>query len=246
MNELSPHWHFKIARFINSDDVLRFQDIIEGNILEMADKVMDILKTKYLISPISYKGLQRIENLELPEDALREAIFNAIVHKDYTGAPIQLSVYNDKLILWNEGRLPDGFTIETLLDKHPSRPYNKTVAEIFFKAGFIEAWGRGISKIIKGFKLAKLPVPDFESKMGGIVVTVYRKMRGNEGLNEKLNKGLNSILVVIERNPGIQAKDISDKLNRPIKTVERQISELKKMNLIERRGSKKTGGYYAK
>ena len=96
-----PGAYFKIGRFVNSDDDLRFQDIVEGNILEMADKVMNILKTKYLISPISYKGLQRIENLELPEEALREAIFNAIVHKDYTGAPIQLSVYNDKLILWN-------------------------------------------------------------------------------------------------------------------------------------------------
>jgi len=151
-------------------------------------------------------------------------------------------VYNDKLILWNEGRLPDGFTVQTLLEKHPSRPYNKTVAEIFFKAGFIEAWGRGISKIITGFKRAKLPIPDFEAKMGGIVVTVYRKARGNEGLNE----GLNSIFVVIERNPAIQAKDISDQLNRPIKTVERQISQLKKLDLIERRGSKKTGGYYVK
>lgn len=114
------------------------------NILEMADKVMDILKTKYLISPISYKGLQRIETLELPEDALREAIFNAIVYKDYTGAPIQLSVYNDKLILWNEGRLPDGFTVQTLLDKHPSRPYNKTIAEIFLKQDLLKP-GAGAS-----------------------------------------------------------------------------------------------------
>ena len=50
---------------------------------------MDILRSKYLISPIRYAGLQRIEELEYPEDALREAILNAIVHRDYTGAPIQ-------------------------------------------------------------------------------------------------------------------------------------------------------------
>jgi ATP-dependent DNA helicase RecG len=77
----------------------------------MADKVMEILKTKYLISPINYEGLQRIEKLEIPEMALCEVIFNAIIHKDYTGAPIQLSVYNDELMLWNEGRLPEDFTI---------------------------------------------------------------------------------------------------------------------------------------
>lgn len=134
-----PSVSFKIGRFIEGDDDLRFQDVVEGNILQMADRVLDVLKSKYLISPIHYKGLQRIENLEVPENALREAIFNSIIHKDYTGAPIQLSVYNDKMILWNEGRLPEGFTVETLLQKHPSRPFNKNIANVFFKAGFIEA-----------------------------------------------------------------------------------------------------------
>ena len=75
-----PGATFKIGLFIDSDDDLRHQDIVEGNIIEMADKVLDILKTKYLISPIRYEGLQRIESLELPEDAIREAIFNAIVN----------------------------------------------------------------------------------------------------------------------------------------------------------------------
>ncbi len=73
-----PSVSFKIGRFIAGDDDLRYQDIVEGNILQMADKVMDILKTKYLISPINYEGLQRIEKLEIPEMALREVIFNAI------------------------------------------------------------------------------------------------------------------------------------------------------------------------
>jgi ATP-dependent DNA helicase RecG len=125
-----PAVSFKIGRFIDGDDDLRFQDVVDGNILQMADKVMDVLKSKYLISPIHYEGLQRIESLEVPQEALREAIFNAIIHKDYTGAPIQLSVYNNKMILWNEGRLPEGFTIETLLRKHPSRPFNKNVADV--------------------------------------------------------------------------------------------------------------------
>jgi ATP-dependent DNA helicase RecG len=73
-----PSVSFKIGRFVAGDDDLRYQDIVEGNILQMADKVMEILKTKYLISPINYEGLQRIEKLEIPEMALREVIFNAI------------------------------------------------------------------------------------------------------------------------------------------------------------------------
>ena len=238
-----PGAYFKIGRFVSSDDDLRFQDLIEGNILEMADKVMDILKTKYLISPISYKGLQRIESLELPEGALREAIFNAIVHKDYTGAPIQLSVYNDKLILWNEGRLPDGFTVQTLLEKHPSRPYNKTVAEIFFKAGFIEAWGRGISKILSGFNEYQLPLPVFESKMGGILVSIKRK---NEGVNEGVNEGISELFDLIKMHPGKRTPFLAKELKTSVKNIERWIQILKKNDKIEFIGTPKTGGYYAK
>lgn len=69
---------FRIGRFGDSDHDLRFQDVIEGNIFEMPDKVIETLRAKYLISPIRYEGLQRIEELEYPEDALREAVLNAV------------------------------------------------------------------------------------------------------------------------------------------------------------------------
>lgn len=171
-----PLVQFKIGRFGKEDYDLMFQDVIEGNILQMADKVMEVLKSKYLISPIRYEGLQRIEDLEIPEESLREAIFNAIIHKDYTGAPIQLSVYSDRLMLWNEGRLPEDFTMEMFMGKHPSKPYNKNIADVFFKAGFIEAWGRGVSKIIKGFADAGMELPTFEFSMGGLWIVIKRKV----------------------------------------------------------------------
>lgn len=242
-----PGTTFKIGRFVSNDDDLKYQDIVEGNILEMADKVLNILKTKYLISPIRYEGLQRIESLEIPEDALREAIFNAIVHKDYTGAPIQLSVYNDKLILWNEGRLPNGFTIQTLLKKHPSRPHNKTIAELFFKAGFIEAWGRGISKIMNEFKDANLPVPVFETNMGGIVVNIQRNNTKNfdEGVNEGVSEGVKQLLDIIRSSPGNRTPFFADTISTSPKNIERWIQILKKEGKIEFRGSSKKGGYYS-
>lgn len=79
------HAYFKIGRFGQSDHDLKFQDIIEGNIFEMVDRVIQILQSKYLISPIHYEGIQRKEELEYPEAALREAILNSIVHKNYAG-----------------------------------------------------------------------------------------------------------------------------------------------------------------
>ena len=74
------HAYFKIGRFGDSDHDLKFQDVIEGNIFEMIDKVIEILLSKYLTSPIHYEGMLRKEVLEYPEPALREAILNSIVH----------------------------------------------------------------------------------------------------------------------------------------------------------------------
>ena len=169
-----PGCDFRIGRFVKGDTDLIFQDSVGGDYIRMADNVIDLLKSKYLISPIHYEGLQRIEPLEIPEDALREAIFNAIIHRDQTGAHIQMKVYNDHIELWNDGGLPEGFTIDTLLGKHNSKPRNKNLAEIFYKAGFIESWGRGIEKITEGFEKAGLKKPEFQEFCGGVLVTIPR------------------------------------------------------------------------
>ena len=94
-----PLCDFRIGRFGASESDLMFQDVISGDLIRMADRVVEVLKSKYLISPIHYEGLLRIEPLEIPEDALREAISNAIIHKDYTGVHIQMKVYNDRVEL---------------------------------------------------------------------------------------------------------------------------------------------------
>lgn len=166
--------YFKIGFFGKDDTDLIFQDLVEGNILKMCDTVIKILKAKYLISPIHYEGLQRIEPLEIPEDAFREAIFNSIIHKDYMGVAIQMKVWRDRIELWNYGRLPEELTIAKLHEPHASNARNKNIAFAFYKAGFIEAWGRGISKIVTQFTEAGLKEPKFEDFCGGVRVTIYR------------------------------------------------------------------------
>src|ERR1700743_3872780 len=134
----APAAYFKIGRFGKSPSDLLYQDIVEGNILDMADTVMEILNKKYLKRPISYEGLLRKEPLEYPEQALREAILNAIIHKDYYGTTIFLSIYDDALNIWNPGKLPDTLTVEQLKSQHRSVPRNRLIADVFFKAGYIE------------------------------------------------------------------------------------------------------------
>lgn len=170
-----PDVRFKIGRFGSDASDLMFDDVIEGNILEMPDKVMRVL-TKYLISPIHYKGLRRIETLEIPYDALREILCNAIVHKDYQSNAIQMKVYNDRIEVWNPGPLPMDFPIEKLFSEHYSHARNRNIANAFYRAGFIEAWGRGIEKICNGLKSASLQPPKFEQREGGVAVTVMRDL----------------------------------------------------------------------
>ena len=86
---------------------------------------------------------------------------NSIAHKDYASAtPIQISVYDDKIMLWNPGHLPSGWTTMRLLEKHSSEPYNPDVAHAFFRAGMIEAWRRGIEKILMACQAAGVPMPE--------------------------------------------------------------------------------------
>jgi len=251
---------FKIGRFGDSDHDLRFQDVIEGNIFEMPDKVIETLRAKYLVSPIRYEGLQRIEELEYPEDALREAVLNAVIHKDYTGVHIQLSVYDDKLILWNPGKLPDKITIDKLMQKHPSIPKNRNIADIFFKAGYIEAWGRGIDKIKQGFRDAGKPDPFFEELGDGFMITLYKGAITNEtkkiaeNVTENVTENVieNVIENVVENRHGLIILKIKqnntitiDQLAAVFKitrrTIIRDIDRLKEEGRIKRIGPAKGG-----
>ena len=245
---------FKIGRFGEDEADLRSQDIVEGNILQMADRVIEILKNKYLHSYIRYDGMQRIEELEIPEDAFREILYNAIVHKQYTGAPIQMRIFEDHIELWNEGNLPENYTVETLMHKHASKPRNLNIASVFYKAGFIEAWGRGYKKIQDGFIEAKLPVPVFATTFGGIEVNIARPRAiesggQNGGQNAaQLTERQQLILTTIEKHgghvggqnggqkAGLNNEDLAKLLGISLRTIEREVVVLKKKNLIKRIG----------
>ena len=84
----------------------------------------------------------------LRKEGLREAVLNAIAHKNYaTLTPIQIRVYDDKIMIANDCVFPEDWTVENLMKPHKSRPYNPLIASTFYRAGYIESWGRGIEKI---------------------------------------------------------------------------------------------------
>lgn len=91
---------------------------------------------------------RRLEAFPFVRDAVCEAVFNAIIHNCYMyGSPIQIRIEDEAMIINNSCILPEGWTVDTLMEPHSSRPYNPDIANVFYRAGYIKHWRRGIQKI---------------------------------------------------------------------------------------------------
>ena len=239
-----PGAYIKIGYF-ESDSELKYQDEIHGSLISQADKVIDLLYTKYLKANITYQGVTRIETYPFPKEAIREAVFNAIVHKFYGNLiPIQISVYEDKLYIANDCIFPEDWTVDDLMDKHRSRPYNPLIANTFFRVGFIEAWGRGIEKIKESCCEAGISLPEYTVKHEDIMVLFKNSDQAtNQATNQaiKLKEIELKIIDLIIINPSLSQKKIAEQLGENYSTVKFYMEQLKKKNIIYREGSSQKG-----
>jgi len=239
-----PNISVKIGRFGKTDDDLTSQEVVEGNILKILFDVPEILNNKFLTKKINFEGLQRIEKGEYPVAAIREMLLNALVHKNYSGAQIQLRVYDDKITIWNEGTLPDGLTFESLKRQHPSRPRNPLIADVCFKGGYIDAWGRGTLKIISSCSAADLPEPELIGIDGGVQVTIFKERYTEEQLKKlDLNDRQIKAILFVKENKKITNKDYQTLVDTSERTALRDLEQLVELNLIIKIGEKK-GTYY--
>ncbi|MDR2843137.1 MAG: putative DNA binding domain-containing protein [Candidatus Symbiothrix sp.] len=231
--------------FFRTDSDLLFQDEIHGNLFEQVEKTMDFLLTKYTKALISYEGLTRVETNEYPKDALREALLNAVAHKDYTGPyPIQISVYSNKIMIWNYGRLLENWTVEDLLDKHSSQPRNPDIATAFFRSGYVESWGRGMDKMKNLCLEAKIPVPQFSCK-GNDFWTVFRKDIYNKEDLKKLglNERQTDALLFFKAKGEITSSEYADIYNISDRTARTDLTELVEIELLNKQGETKLAVY---
>lgn len=246
----------KIGFFVTDDD-LRYQDEVHGNLFGQVDQVLDFLRTKYLKAYITYHGIQRRETFLFPESALRESVLNAIVHKDYgRGVPIQISVYEDRIAIWNPGTLPEHWTLKKLFGKHASEPFNPLVANAFFRAGYIEAWGRGIEKINRDCREHGIEPPEYDVDLSGVMVTFRAnpaqiqaagksfpssQVGLGEKLGEKLGETRAALLAAMRRDAKIFTKVLAGKLGLSTTAVDKNLQYLKTHGYIRRVGPAKGG-----
>ena len=175
----------KIGYFRTETD-LAYQDVIEGNLFVQADRTVDLLRTKYSRAEVSYDGIFRRETPPAPSEALREAVLNAVAHRDYGNpAPIQIRVYDDRIALWNPGALPPDWTLDKLMGTHSSAPHNPGIANAFFRAGMVEAWGRGIGGIVRACRSAGTAQPQWVVEPGGLRLEFVFTRAGHEPRSRK-------------------------------------------------------------
>lgn len=235
--------------FFRTDADLLYQDEIHGNLFKQVDNTLDLLLTKYMKAYIGYAGIQRIEQYLFPVPALREALLNAVVHKDYaSGIPVQISVYEDKVIIWNPGRLPEELTLDLLQKKHPSIPYNPLVAAAFFRAGYIEAWGRGIEKINRECNLAGVAKPDYNYEFAGLMITfktdIEEKTPGKgspKGSPKSSPKTEMKVIELMMDKPKISTATIGEILGISKRAVLKHTKKLQEKGMLKRIGPARGG-----
>ena len=186
----------------------------------------------------------------MPREALREALLNACINKDYAEpSPIQIRVYENKLEIINGGVLPEGWTVETLLSSHRSMPYNPDIANTFFRAGEIEAWGRGIERIITACQNDGFSTTEFRYDASGIWTTFKFKyperattQKTTQKAIQNLTEQQQAILSFLKIHPEATRKEISESLSNITEDgVKYNLSRLQELGLLKRVGGRKQG-----
>jgi ATP-dependent DNA helicase RecG len=173
-NKFYPSIQIRIGRFGQNSADLRFHEILEGNLIFLLQEVQAQLNYKFLTKRIEFEGMRRLEKDEYPVIAHREMLLNALVHRNYSGAHTQMHVYDDRITLWNDGKLPQDLCEADLLQPHSSKPRNPVIAHACFLAGYIDTWGSGTLKILEACKADGLPEPVIKEIQGGIQVTLFK------------------------------------------------------------------------
>lgn len=188
--------------------------------------------------------LQRAERWPYPLDALREAVLNALIHRDYhSGDRVQIRVDTDQLSVWNPGGLLPGVSVESLeRPGHPSSKRNPHIAEAFYQMGLVERWGTGTTRMIQAMQQAGLPAPTFEEDSGGFRVTLRVDLFPPErlaGLNDRQRQAID----FLRQNASITNAQYREVTDAPDRTASLDLKKLVELGFLIREGTGRTAKY---
>ena len=224
----------------------------KGNIFAMLDAGISFLMNNLRIGG-KVVGMLREEKLELPIEAMREALVNALCHRqiDRTLTNVTLAIFDDRVEISNPGCLPPEIPVERIKEPHKSYPRNKLIAQILYLTAYLERWGTGIERIVQMCRDYDVPEPEWSASEHDVTVTFWRNGKDNR-LNTEASRGENGensgenqlserqILIhsILKANGENTAKSLARMLNMSQRTVEREISFLRNHGFIDKDGTR--------
>lgn len=241
----------RIGKFGKGSD-LQYQDEVIGSLFMQAERVIELIYLKYLKAPITYDNLTRVETYPFPKEAVREALYNALVHSRWSaGIPIQVRIEDDAMYISNECVFPSDWTMESLLQRHQSRPYNPKIARAFFRAGYIESWGRGIQKIFEVCNEYGALQPEYVVHSEDIMLKLAAISISDKQFLKLDSKAENTALKMkiveyLQNQPTATQKELQEALNETRTHIQKIVKELVGEGKIERKGGKRFGYWEVK
>ncbi len=229
----------RCARF-KGDDETEFLDmkVIEGDIIGQVEDAMAFVRRNTSMAVRIEGKLERTEQWEYPLDAVREAITNAVCHRDYASSGnVQVRIFDNSLVVSNPGTLPSGLSVEDLKGPHESMPRNKLVADAFFLIKYIEQFGTGTRRMINDCRDAGMPEPEFESAGDAFRITFRKSVPIEQStawmeLNERQKKALRHVAEK-GRITRAEYEAVTDSTER---TAKRDLNDMVRRRILMRKG----------
>lgn len=245
------HAQLRIGVFRSPIDVVDSHDFL-GTLWDQLEGAMarfqQVLKVRFEIrvSKLTLEGLQRRDIWDYPLEALREAVINALIHRDYTSMmDIQIRIYDDRLEIANAGGLPPELPPESLYGTHTSMPRNPLIARTFYYAGYIERWGAGTTRMVQLCREQGLPEPMFKSTPYVMQVIFLKNPHTPErlrqmGLNERQIKAVQ----YVQEYGSINNREYQKLTSVKERTASTELSQLVQAGILQKVGSTGRGTKY--
>lgn len=215
-----------------------------GNIFELLRiSTAFVAEHNPIRSKIVPNAVQRTDMPTYHPEAVREALVNALAHRDYaeSGSAVDVAMFDDRLEITSTGGLRFGLTVEDLLTTHQSRPWNPLIAHVLQRQGSLESWGRGTTRMIELARIAELPDPQLIDERLAFTVRMYGKNIDTDGTNNFVTDIESRVLSALAEYGTVSISELSTALSwdgshRQLRTI---LVRLRKENKVESIGEKK-------
>jgi ATP-dependent DNA helicase RecG len=229
----------------NTDEISVLDDrMVMGTIIEQVNDAMEFIRKNIRVAFVMTGEPERRQVWDYPVEALREAVINAVCHRDYTiSSAVEVRILKDSLKVWSPGRLAPGITLPELFTSHASVLRNKGIAQILYDIGWIERWGSGIQKMRSASAEAGLPEPVFQEDQGFSVIFRKDVFSAEYLAQMKLNERQLQAIPYLRKQGSISKREYQDLVLVSARTALYDLTALVNKGVLVRVGTGKSSRY---